>query len=795
MENEFIFTKKHIKLVINYNFFNIVINFITSLNINIYIYIMKILLTSTQSPGNGGAATNLYKLNKYFLEQNINVYCLFFLCNKEDTDIINIDPDNLGNVSFIRCFWKDGRLLDYDKNTNQYIEYSNDYKNNFKEKIITYLGGEPDIVWAKNYMSPITSKILFPDSKIYYLVSGVYFMSLLNNFSDENISAQKVLQNWDSYEKKINSYKDTVDYTNIKQELKTIKMVDGIIFNSTLTKQLLKLFYKDNIKNYEIKNTSLMKDLNNDSCDFTQREYDIIFVCSQLWRKIKNPNFAKELFLDKRLENYNKIVIGDGDLFDGLSIKNLTIMKQQPNYVVLDYMKKSKLLLLPSLFDSSPNTLYEAIECGCNILTSKNIGNWELFNQESICDDVYNKNEWLTKIENNLIKQISNNFGFENLLSNKKVIICYHLKDYYNLSYPVLFNYLGIKKNKTMFTENNIELIDFKEFLSEEDINIVESSNKNNKDIDYVSYVQKAVSNLVDIMRNNDTYDNSILIGFQNIGSDYFFYRKGHCQWDYYDIFKSKGCKFVMWMDDLHGFPNFPNISDYDENKDYSKCSDYRLDLLDKIITPSRHYYELLNSQYLNKTIQYFYCLNEDWYTEIDINNFKNRENKILLTGSTSAYPIRLKIYNISREEKHNFSNLITVLHSPGYNRNNKDFYSKVGINYLKIIAKYKGVFFGYAEKPLSFNLAKIIEILMCGSIGFFEFSPLLEKELGLIAFKHYVPITNDDGKLIEDVNYYLKYLNSKEGEQIALNGANYVREEFTSKRRINQLISILKDM
>lgn len=406
-----------------------------------------------------------------------------------------------------------------------------------------------------------------------------------------------------------------------------------------------------------------------------------------------------------------------------------------------------------------------------------------------------------------------------------KIIIFYHLKNYYNLSYPVLFNYLGIKKNKEMFKENNIELIDFKEFLSKDDIDIIKTTNKNNDDIDYTSYVQKAVSNLVDIMRNNNTYDNSILIGFQNIGSDYFFYRKGHCPWDYYDIFKSKGCKFIMWMDDLHGFPNFPKISDYDENKDYSNCSDYRLELLDKIITPSRHYYELLNSQYLDKTIQYNYSLNEDWYSEININDFKNRENKILLSGSFSCYPIRKllieivtiynpkivtysnynpstfppetinKIKNNIKGYNKNFSDIIDVLISPGYNRKSNDFYSKVGINYLKTIAKYKGSFFGYAEKPLNFNLAKIIEILMCGTIGFFEFSPLLEKELGLIAFKHYVPITNDKGKLIEDVEYYLKYLNSEEGEQIAMNGANYIREEFASSKRINQLISILHNM
>ena len=187
-----------------------------------------------------------------------------------------------------------------------------------------------------------------------------------------------------------------------------------------------------------------------------------------------------------------------------------------------------------------------------------------------------------------------------------KAIIFYHLKEWYNLSYPVLFNYIGLKKNKQMFTDHNIELIDFADFLSTEDKCILDISNKNNQDIDYNSYVKKAVSNLVDIMRNSDIYDNSILLGFQNIGSDPFFYRKAHCPFDYYDIFKSKKCKFIMWMDDLHGFPTFPNISTYDEKKDYSKCSDYRLDLVDKIITPSRYYYELLNSQYLDKTIQYF---------------------------------------------------------------------------------------------------------------------------------------------------------------------------------------------
>ena len=82
----------------------------------------------------------------------------------------------------------------------------------------------------------------------------------------------------------------------------------------------------------------------------------------------------------------------------------------------LEKMKESKLLLLPSLFDSSPNTLYEALDNGCNILTSKNTGNWELFNTKSVCNDIYNKDEWINKILINVEEKVINNIEFENTI-------------------------------------------------------------------------------------------------------------------------------------------------------------------------------------------------------------------------------------------------------------------------------------------------------------------------------------------------------------------------------------------
>lgn len=379
---------------------------------------MKILLTSTQHPGNGGAATNLYKLNKYLLNKNVKTYCIFFLCNKEDINNIVIDPDDLKNTSCIRCFWKDGRLLDYNKETNQYLEYSDDYISNFKNKIINYLGGQPDLIYAKNYLAPITSKELFPKTKIYYLVSGIYYTSLLNTAYHEITSAQKILHNFDYYKKKINDCSKMQSFINIKQEMKTLSIVDGVIFNSKLTCDLMKLYYHNIIKNDKIINTSLLKPINNECCNFNKREYDVIYVCSNFKRKIKNPLFVKELFLDERLSHIKKIVIGDGDLFNNSHIKNLSILKQQSNSIVLDYMKNSKLLILPSLFDSSPNTVYEALEYGCNIIISKNVGNYEIFNEKCVCEDVIDKQEWITKILNSIQEKINNNIDFKDFYSD-----------------------------------------------------------------------------------------------------------------------------------------------------------------------------------------------------------------------------------------------------------------------------------------------------------------------------------------------------------------------------------------
>jgi len=56
-------------------------------------------------------------------------------------------------------------------------------------------------------------------------------------------------------------------------------------------------------------------------------------------------------------------------------------------------------VLCTSYYDASSNVIKEGIICGCNILMSKNCGWWEKYPKEFVCEDIYDIEEWIQKLE------------------------------------------------------------------------------------------------------------------------------------------------------------------------------------------------------------------------------------------------------------------------------------------------------------------------------------------------------------------------------------------------------------
>jgi hypothetical protein len=358
----------------------------------------------------------------------------------------------------------------------------------------------------------------------------------------------------------------------------------------------------------------------------------------------------------------------------------------------------------------------------------------------------------------------------------RKVFFFYFHKDKYYSSSPIVNNFKILHKMKDKFLEIGIEMTSMLEFLPQTNEELLYPISKELVGIELMN----AMENIVKILPNiYQKYEKIIFLGFHPTPFQPFIrYNK--------ELRKYSNIRTILWQDDLHAY------FEAEEKK-------VKLDYADHIITPSPVYFENMYPEYLAKTSFFFYSAN---FTENEqfSKKWEKRFDKIILSGCVNkGYRIRVDIANEMVKNK-DFGEICDFVKKPKMKEYNykDDVVLPYGINYYKILGKFKGAFFGYYEYPKNFNLAKILEILSMGCIGFFEYSPLLEKELGLIAMEHYVPCTNKEtGKLITDVEYYKYYLENRDGkgEEIAKNGTEYIRKNFSNQNGFENYVRILNNI
>ena len=316
----------------------------------------NIIVSSTQYPGYGGAATNAYQLIKYLRSIGNNVCGVFF-----HNDInVNYNPDELEGIFLFR-------------EPNKFIN----------RVCCEYLDGRPDFCMAKNYLAPIYCKKIFNCHTI-YLVSGINHFNMFY----PQISAQMMLNHNFIIDKRI------------KEELFCNHLADEIIVNSKLTKKLFEKIYpmfKDKITSV-VDTSFLNKKIN--IKPKKEKEYDIVICASNWKRPVKNALFLVKLFSDERMNKYKKVVIGENyqpfAFFPNTTCKGLLERKE-----CLEIMNNCKIILCPSLFDSNPAVLAEANKLGCEAILTKNVGSYDKYDKGSICNSFLIE-EWIKKIENKI---------------------------------------------------------------------------------------------------------------------------------------------------------------------------------------------------------------------------------------------------------------------------------------------------------------------------------------------------------------------------------------------------------
>jgi len=181
-------------------------------------------------------------------------------------------------------------------------------------------------------------------------------------------------------------------------EIIAMEQADVILTNSIITYNLFrKLYSKFNNKIYH---PISLSNITVPTKPIKTKKYDIIFVCYNWKRKVKNSGMVRKLINDERMNKYRILLLGDNynNILDEKR-KNINVSSACDQKTLLNMLGMSKVFIMTSYYDSNPNTLVEATYSGCSVITSKNVGQHIYINDKYIVDDIENKDEWIDKID------------------------------------------------------------------------------------------------------------------------------------------------------------------------------------------------------------------------------------------------------------------------------------------------------------------------------------------------------------------------------------------------------------
>lgn len=339
---------------------------------------MNIIIMTTQLPFNGGSSTLAYHYHRYLLNLGYNSY-FYTLIHRKHIYKVNqgdyeLNPENLPNVKMLPNNYNDFKKYTWTSDEVKFI-------NNIDKLISVNYGVVPVI------------KHFYTGQIIYQIVGSPEFTLGKNSLVNKDVSYNKLINN--SYN--LEEYKNNL---NSRMNQETMDKSEIILANSENSLNIYKKFFPDKKIDYigSIEHEIYRNYFNlNDNITIESKDIDLIVVSSRWDRKVKNVKLVYDLY--KNFPKLNKVIIGKLDeTYNFKDLENTLVFDNLPNEKVQEYMKKTKLLLVPSLFESASITLLEGLKNNCNILTSKNVGLYKILPEKCVVKDM-NYQEWKYKLE------------------------------------------------------------------------------------------------------------------------------------------------------------------------------------------------------------------------------------------------------------------------------------------------------------------------------------------------------------------------------------------------------------
>jgi glycosyltransferase involved in cell wall biosynthesis len=125
---------------------------------------------------------------------------------------------------------------------------------------------------------------------------------------------------------------------------------------------------------------------------FRQRDIDVLFIASDWRRPEKNYLWVKNIAA--QAPDLKIHIIGKTEQELPRATHHGPIRDRR---VLFSVLGRAKTMACPSLFDAAPGVLFEGSALGCNLVASRNCGNWSLCN-ESLVAHPFSRHVFLEKI-------------------------------------------------------------------------------------------------------------------------------------------------------------------------------------------------------------------------------------------------------------------------------------------------------------------------------------------------------------------------------------------------------------
>ncbi|MCZ6799436.1 MAG: hypothetical protein O7F12_03015 [Nitrospirae bacterium] len=315
----------------------------------------RILIGCYEVPGYGGVSTASYQLYEHLQRDGLDVSYLTIIDGRDEEFYLFMfgenyaNPKNLSNVSVCEL---NGKLLGRHPELTSSLDAC-----------------RAEVMVGMGYIAALLMKRGMPKTPLIFLPSGCQQIKDQLAKHGDFLSLQSQLLNTKN--------RSALSH---QEEKEAVKLSNLIIPHSDSMQFLFQHFFPNQVgKLYDEVIWRAEWIFQGASCysflakPFSERDIDILFVASSWERPEKNFPFVRQLV--PHLKDVRVHLIGE--CHDPLSqVTHHSLITNRDE--LFRIMGRTKTVVCPSVFDAAPGILYEASALGCNIIASKNCGNWKI---------------------------------------------------------------------------------------------------------------------------------------------------------------------------------------------------------------------------------------------------------------------------------------------------------------------------------------------------------------------------------------------------------------------------------